>query len=94
MSANNMRDIKRRIKSVSSTEHITNAMKLVSAGKLRKAKAIFEKTNANLHYITQTIAEIFHNSQDIPQEYLAGLGGACHIRDRIEGQGVLRKARI
>ena len=82
MSANNMRDIKRRIKSVSSTEHITNAMKLVSAGKLRKAKAIFEKTNANLHYITQTIAEIFHNSQDIPQEYLAGnreIKTTCYI---------------
>ncbi|MBQ1223656.1 MAG: F0F1 ATP synthase subunit gamma, partial [Oscillospiraceae bacterium] len=39
---------------------ITNAMKLVSAGKLRKAKATFEKTNENFHYITNTIAEIFH----------------------------------
>ena len=47
MAAGNIRDIKRRIKSVTSTEHITNAMKLVSAGKLRKAKAIFEKTNEN-----------------------------------------------
>ena len=43
MAAGNIRDIKRRIKSVTSTEHITNAMKLVSAGKLRKAKAIFER---------------------------------------------------
>lgn len=73
MSANNMQDIKRRIKSVTSTEHITNAMKLVSAGKLRKAKAIFEKTNENSHYITHTIAEIFNSShEDIPQKYLAG----------------------
>lgn len=38
MASNNMQDIKRRIKSVTSTEHITNAMKLVSAGKLRKGK--------------------------------------------------------
>ena len=52
MASDSMQDIKRRIKSVTSTEHITNAMKLVSAGKLRKAKAIFEKTNANSHYIT------------------------------------------
>lgn len=73
MSANNMQDIKRRIKSITSTEHITNAMKLVSAGKLRKAKAIFEKSNENSHYITHTIAEIFNSSQeDIPQKYLAG----------------------
>ena len=31
MASDNMQDIKRRIKSVTSTEHITNAMKLVSA---------------------------------------------------------------
>ena len=74
MAAGNIRDIKRRIKSVTSTEHITNAMKLVSAGKLRKAKAIFEKTNENSHYITHTISEIFNNSKDIPEEYLEGTG--------------------
>ena len=38
MAANNMRDIKRRIKSVKGMEHITNAMKAVSAAKLRRAK--------------------------------------------------------
>ena len=72
MAAESMQDIKRRIKSVTSTEHITNAMKLVSAGKLRKAKAIFERTNENSHYITHTIAEIFQNSQDVPDKYLEG----------------------
>lgn len=72
MPAGNMQDIKRRIKSVTSTEHITNAMKLVSAGKLRKAKAIFEKSNENSHYITHTIAEMFNSSQEIPEEYLEG----------------------
>lgn len=82
MASNNMQDIKRRIKSVTSTEHITNAMKLVSAGKLRKAKAIFEKTNENSHYITHTIEEIFNSSQEIPQEYLAGnreIKTTCYI---------------
>lgn len=82
MAAESMQDIKRRIKSVTSTEHITNAMKLVSAGKLRKAKAIFEKTNENSHYITHTIAEIFNSSQDIPPEYLAGnreIKTTCYI---------------
>ncbi|MDO4745376.1 MAG: ATP synthase F1 subunit gamma [Bacillota bacterium] len=73
MAVESMQDIKRRIKSVTSTEHITNAMKLVSAGKLRKAKAIFEKTNENSHYITHMIAEIFNSSpEDIPQEYIKG----------------------
>ncbi len=72
MAGSNTQDIKRRIKSVTSTEHITNAMKLVSAGKLRKAKATFEKTNENFHYITHSIAEIFNNSSDVPKHYLLG----------------------
>ena len=82
MAAESMQDIKRRIRSVTSTEHITNAMKLVSAGKLRKAKAIFEKTNENSHYITHTIADIFNSSQEIPPEYLAGnreIKTTCYI---------------
>lgn len=70
--AGNTRDIKRRIKSVRSMEHITNAMKLVSAAKLRKAKAIFDKTQENFHFITESIEEIFHNTQDVPSTYLRG----------------------
>ena len=40
--AEQMQDIKRRIKSIRSTERITNAMKMVSAAKLRRAKALYE----------------------------------------------------
>ncbi len=72
MAAGNMQDIKRRIKSVNSTEHITNAMKLVSAAKLRKAKATFEKTTEYFHFITESISEIFNNSGEIPEQYLKG----------------------
>ena len=72
MATESIQDIKRRIKSVSSTERITNSMKLVSAGKLRKARAIFEKTNQNSHYITNTISELFNYSKEVPQEYLEG----------------------
>lgn len=82
MASESIQDIKRRIRSVTSTEHITSAMKLVSAGKLRKAKAIYEKTNANSHYITNTIREMFNSSQDIPQEYLEGnreIKNTCYI---------------
>lgn len=82
MASSNLQDIKRRIRSVTSTEHITNAMKLVSAGKLRKAKATFEKTNENFHYITHSIAEIFNNSSDVPKYYLRGnreIKTTCYI---------------
>ncbi len=66
----NMQDIKRRIRSVTSIEHITNAMKLVSAAKLRRAKATFEKTQEYFHYVTESIQEIFNNHNDIPDKYL------------------------
>ena len=82
MASDSMQDIEGRINSVTGAEHITNAMELVSASKLRKAKAIFEKTNANPHYITRTIAEIFHSGHGIPQEYLAGnreIKTTCYI---------------
>jgi len=65
-----MQDIKRRIRSVTSIEHITNAMKLVSAAKLRRAKATFEKTQEYFHYVTESIQEIFNNHNDIPYKYL------------------------
>ncbi|MEG0829625.1 MAG: ATP synthase F1 subunit gamma [Anaerovoracaceae bacterium] len=82
MATSSMQDIKRRIKSVNSTEHITNAMKLVSAGKLRKAKVTFQKTNENFHYITHSIAEIFNNSSEIPKHFLEGnreIKTTCYI---------------
>ncbi|MDF3002852.1 MAG: atpG [Bacillota bacterium] len=82
MATNNMRDIKRRIRSVSSMEHITNAMKLVSAAKLRKAKNTFEKTQEYFHYVTESIEEIFHHTNEVPSEYLKGnreIKSTCYI---------------
>ena len=38
----NMRDIRRRIKSVKSTQQITKAMKMVAAAKLRKSQAALD----------------------------------------------------
>ena len=38
MASGNMKDIKRRIKSVQSTMQITKAMELVASSKLRRAK--------------------------------------------------------
>lgn len=82
MAASNMRDIKRRIKSVTSMEHITKAMKLVSAAKLRRAKNTFEKTREYFHYITESIEEIFNNTNEVPTQYLRGnreIKTTCYI---------------
>lgn len=82
MASNNMRDIKRRIRSVNSMEHITKAMKLVSAAKLRKAKNTFEKTREYFHYVTESIEEIFNNTKEVPSQYLKGnreIKTTCYI---------------
>ncbi len=82
MATCNTSDIKRRIKSVTSTEHITNAMKLVSASKLRKAKSTFEKTQTSTEHVVETINEIFHSSSGIPKRYLEGnseIKSTCYI---------------
>ena len=82
MAANNAQDVKRRIKSVTSMEHITNAMKLVSSAKLRKARSNFERTNQNFNFIKNTIDEIVNNSSEVPEKYLAGtreIKTTCYI---------------
>ncbi|MCL1809485.1 MAG: ATP synthase F1 subunit gamma [Clostridiales bacterium] len=82
MASNNMQDIKRRIKSITSTEHITNAMKLVSAAKLRKAKAAFERTSKNFHFIIEAIESVFNNTGEVPEKYLQGnreIRTTCYI---------------
>ncbi|MEL7655128.1 MAG: ATP synthase F1 subunit gamma, partial [Bacillota bacterium] len=82
MAASNIRDIKRRIKSVTSMEHITNAMKLVSVAKLRRAKGTFEKTREYFHFVTESIEEIFNNTKEVPSQYLKGnreIKTTCYI---------------
>lgn len=82
MAASNMQDIKRRIKSINSIEHITSAMKMVSAAKLRRAKVTFEKTTEYFHFITDSIAEIFNNASEVPNKYLEGsreINRTCYI---------------
>ncbi|MGI6737065.1 MAG: ATP synthase F1 subunit gamma [Anaerovoracaceae bacterium] len=82
MASSDIQDVRRRIRSVTSMEHITNAMKLVSAAKLRRAKATFEKTNPYFHYISHSIEEIFNNTKEVPGQYLAGnreIKTTCYI---------------
>ena len=54
----NMQELKRRMKSIESTEHITNAMRLVSASKYKKAKNAFDKTSAQIREISQTMEKV------------------------------------
>ncbi|MCI2061283.1 MAG: ATP synthase F1 subunit gamma [Eubacteriaceae bacterium] len=82
MASSDLQAVKRRIRSVTSMEHITNAMKLVSAAKLRRAKTSFEKSNQYLHFITDSIAEIFNNTGEVPEKYLEGgreIHNTCYI---------------
>lgn len=79
---NSTQDIKRRVRSVTSIEHITNAMKLVSAAKLRHARNTFEKTREYFHFVTESIEDIFHNTKDVPTRYLKSSGESgnrCYV---------------
>ena len=70
--AEQIQGIKRRIRSIGSTERITNAMKLVSAAKLRRAKLVYEHSNLCLSRITASIEEAFENAEVVPRQYLLG----------------------
>ena len=72
MSGASAQDIKRHIRGVENIEHITNAMRLVSAAKLSRAKAVFERTQEYLHYLTDSIYELFNTDDEMPGHYLLG----------------------
>lgn len=71
-----MRDIKRRRDSISSTQQITKAMKLVSTVKLQRAKANAERSKSYFSAMYDTIHSILKKSPDIQHKYLkAGENG-------------------
>lgn len=57
MASSNIKDIKRRIKSVESTMQITKAMELVSSSKLRKAKERAENSREYFHSMYDIICQ-------------------------------------
>lgn len=67
-----MRDIKRRKSSISSTQQITKAMKLVSTVKLQKAKGHAEQANPYFNYMYQTVTSMLAKSGSINHLYLTG----------------------
>ncbi|MGN0341268.1 MAG: ATP synthase F1 subunit gamma [Roseburia sp.] len=67
-----MRDIKRRKSSISSTQQITKAMKLVSTVKLQKARGRAEAANPYFNYMYDTVTSMLARSGAVNHPYLTG----------------------
>lgn len=65
-----MRDIKRRKSSITSTQQITKAMKLVSTVKLQKARAHAEATDPYFNYMYRTVSSMLAKSVNLEHPYL------------------------
>ena len=72
MADSSLRDIKRRIESISSINHITKAMSMVSSAKLKRAKTKLDNTKAHFEIVTESIEEIFHGPGQVESRYLEG----------------------
>ncbi|MBO4947280.1 MAG: ATP synthase F1 subunit gamma [Lachnospiraceae bacterium] len=71
-----MRDIKRRQMSVTSTQQITKAMKLVSTVKLQKAKARAERNKPYFHALYKTICSILSKTERMEHPYMMDNGSS------------------
>ena len=65
-----MRDIKRRIKSVNSTQQITKAMNLVASSKLTRAKNRLMDTRPFFQETRKVIAGVVNGSKGISHPFL------------------------
>ncbi|MCR5655065.1 MAG: ATP synthase F1 subunit gamma [Lachnospiraceae bacterium] len=65
-----MRSIKRRRDSITSTQQITKAMKLVSTVKLQRAKANAERSKAYFQCMYQTVTSLLSKTGEIRSPYL------------------------
>ncbi|MFZ7119676.1 MAG: ATP synthase F1 subunit gamma [Eubacteriaceae bacterium] len=68
--AENIRDIKRRIKSVNNTKQITHAMELVASSKLRKARQKAEGRRAYFETMLTSIQELAAESDGVNSIFL------------------------
>lgn len=71
-----MRDIKRRQMSVTSTQQITKAMKLVSTVKLQKAKTRAERNKPYFHALYKTICSILSKTERMEHPYMMDNGSS------------------
>ena len=65
----NAREIKLRIKGINETKKITKAMKLISAAKLKKARAMHDATLPFFKKVQNTMADILNHTPDIETIY-------------------------
>ena len=65
-----MRDIKRRKSSITSTQQITKAMKLVSTVKLQKARSKAESSKPYSNFMYETVRSILAKSTNVDHKYL------------------------
>ncbi len=65
-----MRDIKRRIKSVNSTQQITKAMNLVASSKLNRAKARFNDTKPYFDATRNVITNVVKGSKGVSSVFM------------------------
>ncbi|WP_044976703.1 ATP synthase F1 subunit gamma [Ruminococcus sp. HUN007] len=72
MASANMKDIKRRIKSVKSTMQITKAMELVASSKLRKARDKAESARTFFNALYDTMWEITAENSTFESIYFTG----------------------
>ncbi|MBV1758808.1 MAG: ATP synthase F1 subunit gamma [Dethiosulfatibacter sp.] len=70
--AQNMIDVKRRIKSVTSTMQITKAMELVATAKLKRARKKLEATKPYFETILESIAEIMAHTKGFKHSFIDG----------------------
>ncbi len=68
--AANMKEIKRRIKSVETTMQITKAMELVASSKLRKAKERADRAKPFFDTLYETMCEIVSGTNELSSEYM------------------------
>ena len=68
--AQTIRDIKRRIRSVSNTKQITKAMELVASAKLRKSREKLEKTRPYFNTVVRSIQEILSSTTGLRHPFL------------------------
>jgi len=72
MASGNMKDIKRRIKSIESTMQITKAMQLVSSSKFRKAKEKADTAMPFFNTVYETMCEIASEDRFFNSAYVRG----------------------
>lgn len=68
--AEQMQTIRKRMRGVESTERITGAMKLVSAAKLRRARAVYDSSKRYMDRLLDSMRRIFADTSYVPDRYL------------------------